>query len=845
MTWHLSRVEAAFGAPRHIDPADVPSAAWIDISDRVADWNDARGRSNELGEIVAVDGSITLDNLDEAFSPDYNPDALNRIDAARSTGGSSKAGLATPDGVALNSGLTNVALTVQPAADTAFMYLFGLDVNVTAGFAGTPILHLGRSTDVPGTSFDPHDYPLRVDPAVTYRFRMQHKLVSGTGQALKYRVYWLDSNGAVLSFTDSSTFTPTGTVTQTNLTGLTPPAAARYAVPALMWNAALAATQRVRVTGLQFGAYTSNVMPNMGYWPNVKPGVPLRIKTQDSGLTYRAMFYGHAGKWSQDANNLEATVDLLDGFEVLAGQELTTASDEATNLVNALVSVPLSDPSETRKNFVATSPVDPNVKIGRTVWAAPTAAQLSEYTFGDAGPQDGLASVYLNPESEEIGYCPLVSPPNGYGLFDDAGGVASNDWWVALWVRIKRKEHDARTHYLFTQQHRASTNDTVDIIMTGTGTVYGHINGTGGGDYVTPITTEKFYDGEWHLYYLEFSDQGANNRLRLRIDPGSAEEVTVDETSVPGSFAWRAGPYDYAIGGYPDPGTITFRNFARGYFSQARWGRGVLTDAQQETLYRAAAPPATTEGETEVDRIGRLLDFAGWPSTLRNLDDPVATLNGPYPSGTNALDAIKQTAEAAGGQVWIGKSGNFRYSNRRTRYNPTTVLTCSTALGTMPEDDITPTKDYDDVYNRIEVVRATGDPIVVVDQASIDEHGVRTLTLDMPLITDDEALQAGYWHLHLYAQPQVRIGQLRFAASASSGETLWDYCVNADLMDNEAVALTALQLGGHIYLVERIQITYDAGENTFEGVFDVSPGDAYANICVFDSSTFDDCILGW
>lgn len=847
MTWHLSKIEAAFGAARVIDPADVPNDAWIDLSDDVADWAATRGRSDELGEFVGVDGSISLDNADEVYSPEYNPDPTNLLSPALSTAGSSLAGVMPDSGVLLVVAAGGVAFAVVANNDLNFMYPFAYDVNVTAGFVATQIgLYFGGSSDIIGAKHDVR-HAMRVNVGTTYRMRLQHKLQSGTGQAIRMRVYWLDSNGTVLSFTDSSNFTPTGTVTQQNLTGLTPPAGAKYANFQIQWAAVLAATQRVRFSAIQFGAYSNNTMVSFGYFPNIRPGVPLRMKLRDSAdSTYRPIFYGHAGDWEQDPNELISSVNLLDGFELLAGMDLETASDEITENVGALVSVPFTDPSETRKKFRVFAPDDPNIVIERTIANAPNAADLSEYAFGEPGPQDGIQSVRFDPESELIGYCAQINPPDDRALWPPAGGAPTNDWWLAFWFRIKRKEHDGRTHYLFTAQHRLSTNNVADIVMTGTGTVYAHVNGASGSDDVTPITTGKFHDGEWHLAYLEFADDGPDYRLKLRLDYPEADGEEVLNSTVSSLWTWKSGKTDMCFGGYPDPGTVSFRNFMRGWISQARWGRGILTDAQQEALYRTGAPPAITSGETEVERIDRVLDFAGWPATMRDLDPAVAVVNGPYPSGTNALEAIKQIAESAGGVIWIDKSGLLRYSNRRARYNPTTTLTCSHALTTMPEDDLKPIKGLDWVYNRVTISRAVGDPIVVDDLESQAQHGIRTLDLDMPLLDDEDALQAGYWHLHLYAQPKARIGSLTFKASATNTvETLWDFLVNAELMSASAIELSALQLAGHQYLIEQIKLEMDADEKLFQGTLEVSPGDAYQAICVFDASNFDDCIFGW
>lgn len=49
----------------------VESPAWVDITDRLLEWEWSYGRNDETGEFEAGQGSLLLDSKDRAFDPSY------------------------------------------------------------------------------------------------------------------------------------------------------------------------------------------------------------------------------------------------------------------------------------------------------------------------------------------------------------------------------------------------------------------------------------------------------------------------------------------------------------------------------------------------------------------------------------------------------------------------------------------------------------------------------------------------------------------------------------------------------------------------------------------------------
>ena len=837
--WYLSKIEAAFGADRAADPATIPSAAWQDITTDVARWSSKRGRAYELAEIQAGSATLVLHNDTNRYSPGYNPASDNLLPIDVATCGSTRAGV-MPSGIYMNSP-SNTTLAIAASSggsNTPFSY----QVSITGSTGTAPLIQTRGSADSTAGPFDISKC-VRVDPSTEYTFRLRHYLVSGTATAVRTVIYWLDSNGTVLSSANSSTFTPTGSIAA-RVNTATSHASARYAAIGIEYTTAPAAAQVVQYSDLAMKVGASANWSDPLNYPNVRPGVPVRITVQDSGAVYRNVFYGFTGHWRENINDSLVEVDLDDTMEYLAERGLTTASEEQTEEVAPLVSIPFSDASDVRDTKYTVKASD-GTELSRLVGSAGAAADLSEYTFGEPGPQDGLRAIYMDPESQSVGYAPRVSIPSDKQLIPD-GGETTPDFWVGGWFRIKKKEHGARRHIMFATVNQSSKNMQFQIHMNSDGTVAVHMTDQPVGLlYESVTTTNTYWDGEWHYVYAQFAKPGGTYTTTLTVDwdnNGNGELVSSTEGA---ALVAEDGPFYAYLGGSVN-GAVEY--FMRGWLSQWAWGRPSLTAAQRASMYKVSAPEGAFTGESETDRIGRLLDYVGWPAAMRSLDSSVTTLVGGYPYDTNALEAIKEVAASTGGTVYIAKDGKVSYANRRRRYNPTTALTCSVAGATMPEDDFTPAIDASYVYNRVRIVRPERPTVEVNDADSQGKYGVRTLDLDMPLLSDEDAYQAASWFLAIYKEPVARVGTITLNAAASNTSTLWDYLVNLDLFDNEVIDVGTTTLGGRKFFVESIELSYEQDTLTFSGTLELSPAERYLNICKLDDGTsgvLDSCVLGW
>jgi hypothetical protein len=108
------------------------------------------------------------------------------------------------------------------------------------------------------------------------------------------------------------------------------------------------------------------------------------------------------------------------------------------------------------------------------------------------------------------------------------------------------------------------------------------------------------------------------------------------------------------------------------------------------------------DGETVTARIGRLLDYAGWPAADRDIDTNSPTLVHLIPNGQPVMDELYTAANADLGQIFIAPDGKFTY--RGHAWQLANNLTSSATLGENPGEigynQITFSYDDTQIFNR-------------------------------------------------------------------------------------------------------------------------------------------------
>jgi hypothetical protein len=192
-----------------------------------------------------------------------------------------------------------------------------------------------------------------------------------------------------------------------------------------------------------------------------------------------------------------------------------------------------------------------------------------------------------------------------------------------------------------------------------------------------------------------------------------------------------------------------------------------VSDNRIAIHYAAGAGGTVYYGDTEVERIDRVLDWADIPLQAREYDDALLTVQGIAPANTNALEAAHQAAEAASGLILADGQSRIVYHNRRRRYNRASLQTVAESLGSAPEMDIEFTVDDRWVFNDLRGSRPYGSSLRMRNLRSQAEYGRKVIEVTLPVTSHEELINAASWLLNQYGSARVRISGVSFAVESS------------------------------------------------------------------------------
>lgn len=166
-----------------------------------------------------------------------------------------------------------------------------------------------------------------------------------------------------------------------------------------------------------------------------------------------------------------------------------------------------------------------------------------------------------------------------------------------------------------------------------------------------------------------------------------------------------------------------------------------------------------TAGQLSGTRVNKILDEIDWPSTMRDVDAGLTTLQADPGTNRTALAALTTIAQSEYGAVYVDASGSFVFQDR--------AVTASSIGGTPTvfADDGSGI-DYADVawilndvlvFNKATITRAGGSPQVALNQASIDKYFLHSYFLDNLLMqTDAVALDYAQAYVASRAETSIR-----------------------------------------------------------------------------------------
>jgi hypothetical protein len=248
----------------------------------------------------------------------------------------------------------------------------------------------------------------------------------------------------------------------------------------------------------------------------------------------------------------------------------------------------------------------------------------------------------------------------------------------------------------------------------------------------------------------------------------------------------------------------------------------VFTDAIAS--FAKVAIPALNDfyyqGETTTTRMGRLLNYASWPtgSSWRSLTGSV-TLQATT-QGMNMMDMVEQCVQAEGGAFYVSRSGVATFLNLQHKFSRPTMLLFddSQASGTVEYYNLKTTAGTLQLVNDATINRGKLKVKTARYAPSVTKYGqIRRVAVDAPILVDNVASKLALYLARKDADPKTTVSQLSFTALALgtlypdflSIELMDQLTVNRQTVDGRSLSMNLVLEGAHhVITPENWDVTY-------------------------------------
>jgi len=182
-------------------------------------------------------------------------------------------------------------------------------------------------------------------------------------------------------------------------------------------------------------------------------------------------------------------------------------------------------------------------------------------------------------------------------------------------------------------------------------------------------------------------------------------------------------------------------------------GQRLTQNAQISTVTGATA------GDLSGTRINQILDQISWPTSMRDVDAGLTTLQADPGTNRTSLSALQTVANSEYGAVYVDASGSFVFQDRSVTAGSiagTPTVFSDTGSGIYYANAIWKLDDTL-IFNKSTVTRSGGTAQVATNQASIDKYFLHSYFLDGLLMqTDAVALDYAQAYTASRAETSIR-----------------------------------------------------------------------------------------
>lgn len=712
---------------------------WTDITAYLRDQGTAlhmhRGRTEETKQFNAGTLTAILDNRTKRFEPTSHPNVKSEKAVRYSLEYPWLPGM-IPNG-SFDKPFGGFWNLVGPGANTLAQMPGGLGVSYDGGPGFCRVT--ANATGETGIITDPFAGGGVIEAGDTYAFTIRMR-TSEVGRIGHIQVTWLDNAGGTIHVDDGFTVLTQNVWTRVHIGG-----------------ALTAPTGAASVT-VQYTVTVANATDTIDFDAAVMDDATTEL--------FMTQFLGYADSWEQtwDIGDSICVLTATDGFKVLGFPTLNSKS--YIEYITGAAGVPSATwPGPPTHHYrLGESGVNSQITLFQD-YITGTRQATSVITDG-VGPLYNVAGFLI---TETDGAFSTVGPSSvdkGYlQLPTECGQVNNTDWTINFWTRAPEKP----THDIYMwrqgdiyggQGYQFLEWDTTNLLMwiitdvnanfmemawVGPGVDPIGFNGTNPyrrEDQVPRMITMRHRQSD-DTYWLSIdgkllpngSGTGLGHPIITQIAPvlGQSRDYYTDHTSGEAEF---------------DEVSI--------------WQNTFVPDADLLNLWTRARRlyPAEQSGA----RINRILDLAGWPSSLRDIDTGSSTMDAVQQafSKANPLQYIQGVELSESGWWFMSKDGNAKWVARHTLMNTRhedVVAVWGQPPAELAYEDVKVVYDDAIIINETEYAMENGGrTIIQQDDASIADFFIRSDSQTALLLTTDAEVTAlGGWVLDHFKDQHQRL----------------------------------------------------------------------------------------
>lgn len=315
------------------------------------------------------------------------------------------------------------------------------------------------------------------------------------------------------------------------------------------------------------------------------------------------------------------------------------------------------------------------------------------------------------------------------------------------------------------------------------------------------------------VYFITVTYDGAGPTAILYVN-GVAQ--TIDDQGAGSLVSGIKG--HLRIGGEATSTGADFASWNGTLGEYAQWS-STFTANDVADLYAAFAAP--WDGDDSGARIGRILDAAAWPASLRDLDTGTSIL-GPATLGGNALDQCQLVESTEAGLLYIDGAGKVVFVSRTNLHSESRFITSNATFGDGAGeigyvDIVLGGYDLVSIINSARVSRVGGTLQQYSDATSASTYGeiwAPDLT-NLLMATDGEALDRATATVLRYKDPSLRVESITIIPWQPDPTNAWPQVLGRKIGDRITVKRRPQGVGSAISQdcqIERITHRFAAGE---------------------------------